>query len=316
MATGASTADLAVLLVDARKGVLTQTRRHAYIVSLLGIRHVVLAVNKIDLVGLRPGGLRRASSPSYRVFAADLGFTSDRADPVSARYGDNVTAPLGAHALVRRARRCWSYLETRRRRAGPPPPAVPLPGAVGQPARTRDFRGFAGTIASRHRCAPAIASSSRRPAVETTVARIVTFDGDLAEARGRRRGDADAGRRDRRRPRRRARRAGRSARRSPTSSPPTCCGWPRRRCCPGRPYLMRIGTPRSPVRVTDAQAQGRRRHASSTWPRSTLALNEIGLCNLVHQRADRASIPTRRTATTGALHPDRPLHQRARSAPA
>ena len=79
MVTGASTADVAVILIDARKGVLTQTRRHSYIVSLLGIRHVVLAINKMDLVGLLAGDLRRRSSPSYREFAQQIGLDEHRA---------------------------------------------------------------------------------------------------------------------------------------------------------------------------------------------------------------------------------------------
>src|ERR1041385_4002819 len=89
MATGASNSELAVILVDARKGVLTQTCRHAYIASLLGIRHVVLAVNKIDLVGYS----RDVFEPiveDFKTFAKDLGFSNLVAIPMSARFGDNV----------------------------------------------------------------------------------------------------------------------------------------------------------------------------------------------------------------------------------
>ena len=100
MATGASTADLAVVLVDARQGVLAQTRRHSIIASLLGIRHVVLAVNKIDLVGFDAGGLRRASSRTITAFAASLGFASITPIPMSARFGDNVTSRSDEDALV------------------------------------------------------------------------------------------------------------------------------------------------------------------------------------------------------------------------
>ncbi|GLQ38636.1 adenylyl-sulfate kinase [Rhizobium albus] len=92
MATGASTADLAIVLIDARQGILTQTRRHSFIASLLGIRHIVLAVNKIDLVDFsqeRFEAIRR----DYEIFAASLGFRSITAIPLSARYGDNVTQP-------------------------------------------------------------------------------------------------------------------------------------------------------------------------------------------------------------------------------
>src|SRR5690606_19141186 len=88
MATGASTADLAVVLVDARQGVLRQTRRHSIIASMLGIRHIALAVNKIDLVGFDQQVFERIEE-DYRQFANDLGFRSIVAIPLSARHGDN-----------------------------------------------------------------------------------------------------------------------------------------------------------------------------------------------------------------------------------
>ncbi len=90
MATGASTADLAVVLVDARKGILAQTRRHSFIASLLGIRHVVLAVNKIDLIDFDQPRYEAILS-EYRAFADTLGFVSIVPIPLSARYGDNVS---------------------------------------------------------------------------------------------------------------------------------------------------------------------------------------------------------------------------------
>jgi len=90
MATGASTADLAIVLVDARKGILTQTRRHAYIASLLGIAHIVLAVNKIDLVDYDSAVFERISA-DFKALTADHGFSSICAIPVSASKGDNVT---------------------------------------------------------------------------------------------------------------------------------------------------------------------------------------------------------------------------------
>src|SRR5204863_25440 len=91
MATGASNCDLAVILIDARKGVLTQTRRHSYICSMMGIRHVVVAVNKIDLVDYSEERFQQIVE-SYLGFAASLGFGSITAIPMSARYGDNVTS--------------------------------------------------------------------------------------------------------------------------------------------------------------------------------------------------------------------------------
>src|SRR3984885_660686 len=91
MVTGASTADLAIILVDARKGLLTQTFRHSYIVSLLGIRHVVLAVNKIDLVDFDEATFR-AIVKNFETFAKPLGFRSITPIPISARFGDNVSS--------------------------------------------------------------------------------------------------------------------------------------------------------------------------------------------------------------------------------
>jgi len=145
MATGASTADLAIVLIDARQGVLRQTRRHSFIASLLGIRNIVLAVNKIDLVGFDQKVFDRIVA-DYRAFAQDLGFATLTPIPLSARYGDNVT--------TRSERMPWysgqallEHLET-----------VPLD--ANDAARTfrfpvqyvnrpnLDFRGFAGTVAS------------------------------------------------------------------------------------------------------------------------------------------------------------------------
>src|SRR5437660_25099 len=91
MATGASNSELAVLLVDAENGILTQTRRHAYIVSLLGIRHVVLAVNKIDLLSFDEERFNSLEA-DFRAFAEPLGFKTLVAIPISARFGDNVTS--------------------------------------------------------------------------------------------------------------------------------------------------------------------------------------------------------------------------------
>src|SRR5713226_8066467 len=90
MATGASTCDLAVILVDARKGVLPQTKRHAFICSLLGIRQIVLVVNKMDLVGFEERCFQEIAT-RFSAFAVGLGTVDIRAIPVAARFGDNVT---------------------------------------------------------------------------------------------------------------------------------------------------------------------------------------------------------------------------------
>ncbi len=145
MATGASTADLAVMLVDARKGILQQTRRHSFIVSLLGIRHVVVAINKMDLVGYSEETFA-AIERDYRTFAADLGFETITCIPMSALRGDNIlkasedTPWYTGPALL-------PYLEAidvDRDRSGAPF-RMPVQW-VNRP--NLDFRGFAGTIAS------------------------------------------------------------------------------------------------------------------------------------------------------------------------
>lgn len=178
MATGASNADLAVILVDARQGILTQTRRHSFIVSLLGIRHVVLAINKIDLIGYSQAVFDEIEA-AYRSFAEPLGFLSLQALPLSARYGDNVRS--------RSAKLPWyqgptlvEYLESVEvdsdRRAAPFRMPVQW---VNRP--NLDFRGFAGTIAAGV-VRPGDRVAVARSGVTSLVKRIVTFDGDLSEA--------------------------------------------------------------------------------------------------------------------------------------
>jgi bifunctional enzyme CysN/CysC len=144
MATGASTAELAVILIDARKGVLTQTRRHTFIVSLLGIRRLVLAVNKMDLVGYDQEVFRTIEE-DYRGFAASLGLDEVTCIPVSALKGDNVVAP-GTPWTGITAPPLLAHLETveigedlARQ--------LPAAGAMGEPGQPA-FRGFAGQIAS------------------------------------------------------------------------------------------------------------------------------------------------------------------------
>ena len=134
MATGASTADLAILLVDATKGLLTQTRRHAVIVSLLGIRNVVLAVNKMDLVGFDEATFRAIVADFASLRREALASTTIVAIPISARAGDNVSRASARTPWYSTARCCSSIsrrstLESRGR-VGPVPPA----GAMGLPA--------------------------------------------------------------------------------------------------------------------------------------------------------------------------------------
>jgi sulfate adenylyltransferase subunit 1 len=178
MVTGASTAQVAVILVDARKGLLTQTRRHSYLVSLVGIRHIVLAVNKMDLIDFDEQKFE-AIRRDYQQFAAPLGFSSIAAIPISALDGDNIiessanTPWYGGPTLM-------NYLETvqveddRREK----PFRLPVQW-VNRPHL--DFRGFCGTIASGtiHPGDEVRVTSSGRT---SRVARIVTMKGDLAEA--------------------------------------------------------------------------------------------------------------------------------------
>ncbi|MGQ0741235.1 MAG: sulfate adenylyltransferase subunit CysN [Alphaproteobacteria bacterium] len=178
MATGASNSELAVILVDARKGVLTQTRRHAYIVSLMGIRHIVLAVNKIDLTGFSQSTFDHIAN-EFRDFAQKLGFTGLVAIPISARYGDNVIAP-SARTPWYKGPSLLDHLETvdvESELAGKP---LRMPVQwVNRP--NLDFRGFAGTIVSgrvRPGDSVVVAKSGRLSKVK----RIVTREGDLNEA--------------------------------------------------------------------------------------------------------------------------------------
>lgn len=178
MATGASGADLAILLVDARKGLLTQTCRHAAIVSLMGIRHVVLAVNKIDLIGFDETVFEKIIT-EFAHFAGALDFESIMPIPVSARYGDNISKP-SVNTPWYRGPVLVDYLETidvAEDRAGHPF-RFPVQW-VNRPHL--DFRGFSGTVASgtiRVGDEIVVAGSGRI----STVTRIVTADGDLQNA--------------------------------------------------------------------------------------------------------------------------------------
>jgi bifunctional enzyme CysN/CysC len=178
MVTGASTADLAVILIDARKGVLTQTRRHSFLVHLLGISRVVLAVNKMDLVGYSRATFESIVA-DYQAFAARIGLSDITPIPLSAVYGDNVLAH-GGHMPWYRGPTLMQHLET-----------VEVDAALsGRPLRlpiqwvnrpNAEFRGFAGLIASGriNRGARIRVLPSGR---ESRVARIVTAGGDLEAA--------------------------------------------------------------------------------------------------------------------------------------
>jgi len=180
MVTGASTADLAVILIDARKGVLAQTRRHSYLVHLLGIRHLVLAVNKMDLVGFDQAVFDRIVA-DYRDFATGIGIDTFTAIPVSGFKGDNITASPSANTPWYDGPALIEHLET---------VEVDAAAAQSQPFRmpvqwanrpNLDFRGFAGLIASgtiRAGDAVRIVPSGKTSKVKS----IVTLAGELDEA--------------------------------------------------------------------------------------------------------------------------------------
>lgn len=184
MATGASTADLAVLLVDARAGLLEQTRRHAAIVQLMGIRDIILAVNKIDLVGYDSTVFQRIET-TFRAYVDRFAGARVTAIPVSALKGENI-AESGRESMP------WytgstllEALETAGEARTPPPSAFRMPvQRVCRPGES--FRGYQGTVA-----AGSVRVGDRvtvNPSGEVvTVTRIATFDGDLSQADG---GDA------------------------------------------------------------------------------------------------------------------------------
>ena len=179
MVTGASTADLAVILVDARKGVLTQTRRHSFLAHLLGIRHIVLAVNKMDLVGYDKAVFDRITL-AYRAFASEIGITNFTAIPISGFKGDNITA-LSANTPWFKGPALVDHLETVEI-GGTADQAKPFRMPVQWVNRPNlDFRGFSGQLASG-KVKPGDAVRILPSGKTTTIDRIVTLDGDLNEA--------------------------------------------------------------------------------------------------------------------------------------
>ena len=273
MATGASNADLAILLVDARKGLLPQTRRHAYIVSLLGIRDVVLAVNKIDLVG-HDQHVFSAIVRDFAAFADKLNFRSVTPIPVSARYGDNLSE-RSANMPWYRGPTLVGFLETVEVTDDRAESPFRLPVQwVNRP--DLDFRGYAGTVAGG-RVAPGdevvVAGSGRT----TRVSRVIGAGGDLESAAA---GDAvtvtladeiDIARGD--------------LLSDPKARPPVADQFAahviwmsEERLLPGRSYLMKISSKLVPVTITDLKHRvdiNSLDHIAA----KTLGLNEIGFCN-------------------------------------
>ena len=176
MVTGASTADLAVILIDARKGILTQTRRHSYLVHLIGIRNIVLAINKMDLIGYDQAKYD-AIVADYRVFATSIGITNFLAMPISGLAGDNITS-RSSNTPWYQGPTLIEHLET-----------VEIDADIDQAKSFRmlvqwvnrpnlDFRGFSGLIVSG-KVAPGDQIRVVPSGKTSTVSRIVTLDGDL-----------------------------------------------------------------------------------------------------------------------------------------
>ncbi len=179
MITGASTADLAVILVDARKGILTQTKRHSYLAHLIGIRHLVLAVNKMDLVGYDQATYDRIVT-DYAAFAESIGIAGFTPMPISGFKGDNITAP-SANTPWYDGPTLIDHLDTvtldvSEDQAG----AFRMPVQwVNRP--NLDFRGFSGLVASGS-IAPGDAVRILPGGRTSTIARVVAFGGDLPRA--------------------------------------------------------------------------------------------------------------------------------------
>ena len=275
MATGASNADLAIVLVDARKGLLTQTHRHSIIVSLLGVRHVVLAVNKIDLVDYSESVFRQIEA-DYRKFAETLGFRSLIALPISARHGDNVSS-LSARTPWYSGPHLLDYLEgvevEEDRRSAP----FRLPVQwVNRPHQ--DFRGFAGTIPSgRVARGDRVVAAGLGPREHGRQP-----PGRRPRGRGRRggrRGHADADRRDRHRTGRRAVESGRPPRSRRSVHGAHLIWMSAEPMLPGRSYLLKIGGRTTPAAVTELKHRLDVNNFDKLAAKQ-LDLNEVGFCNI------------------------------------
>jgi bifunctional enzyme CysN/CysC len=274
MATGASNADLAVILVDARKGVLVQTRRHSLICSLLGVRHVVVAVNKIDLVDYSAETFNRIAG-DYAAFGKQLGFRSIVTIPVSARFGDNITDSSTRMPWYRGPTllACLETIDVGDEMADRP---LRFPVQwVNRP--TPNFRGYAGTLVSGSVNVgdPIVVAGS---GLSSRVAEIITYEGTqtsasaaeaititLADNLDVARGDMLVG---------------------PTCRPEVADQFAahliwmsEERLMPGRSYLGRFGTKTTPLTITKIKHKidvNQRDHLAA----DTLGLNDIAFCNV------------------------------------
>ena len=274
MATGASNCDFGVLLIDARQGVLTQTRRHACILSLLGIKKVALAVNKMDLIDFDQERFDEITE-DFVTFAVPLGFDSITPIPVSALKGDNVTMP-SAHMHWYHGPTLLGHLETVDvgRKSVEGPFRFPVQW-VNRPHL--DFRGVAGTVASG-RIKPGEEVVIHPSGKRVHVARIVTADGDLDEAQD---GDAitltfaeevDASRGD--------------IVTTPEAAPSVAdqlaakiIWFDEEEMLPGRSYTIRCGTQTATATVSALKYKLNVDNLDHVAGK-TLEMNEVGLCNL------------------------------------
>ncbi|MEC9388706.1 MAG: sulfate adenylyltransferase subunit CysN [Myxococcota bacterium] len=299
MATGASTAELAILLVDARHGLLTQTRRHSFIVSMLGVRKLVVAINKMDLVDYSQEVFDRIVA-QYNEFAKVLDVDMIRCIPVSALKGDNVTE-AGTNTPWYEGPTLLEYLET-----------VPVGDrAIENPFRmpvqwvnrpNLDFRGFSGQIAAGE-IRPGDAVKSLPSGTESTIARIVTYDGDLDVAHAGQsvtivlNDEIDVSRGD-------VLVAGKSPCGVADQFQSTVLWMSDKPMMPGRPYVMKIGT--REATVTPAQLKHKVNvNTLVKEPTKTLALNEIGVCNISVDRGIAFDPYTESRATGGFVMIDR-----------
>ena len=279
MITGASTADVAVILIDARKGMLTQTRRHSYLVSLIGIRKVVLAINKMDLMGYSEKVFHTIVD-QYREFAAQIGLSDITPIPLSALKGDNMLVPSEQTPWYH-GPTLMGYLETvevdeQRQQASP----LRLPVQwVNRP--NLDFRGFAGTLASGT-VKPGDRIRVQPSGSESTVARIVTASGDLPLAVAGQsitltltdeidisRGDVIS--------------SADSPAEVADQFEATLVWMGEEPMLPGRPYLLKLGTRTVSVTITEPKYKVNV-NTMAHLATKKLDLNEIGVCNVALDR--------------------------------
>jgi bifunctional enzyme CysN/CysC len=278
MVTGASTAQVAVVMIDARKGVLTQTRRHSFLVSLLGIRKIVLAVNKLDMVGYSREVFDRIEA-DYRAFASSIGLTDITCIPMSALRGDNVTE-RSPHTPWYDGPPLMEFLETVPIEEGLQEGPFRLPVQwVNRP--NLDFRGFSGLVVGGQ-VKPGDRVRALPSGKESVVDRIVTLTGDLPLAVAGQsvtvtlRDEIDISRGDVL---------------VDASNPAgvaeqieaTVVWMSEQPLVPGRPYLMKLGTRLAGATVRPPRYKINVNTLEQT-PTSTLELNEIGVCDLLLDR--------------------------------